>query len=200
VHDRVHWLGPTVTKVVIASQNPDKIAEMDDLLSSLGFEIVRGLVWAEVEETEPTLEGNALLKAHAVARATGHIAIADDTGLEVEALGGAPGVMTARYAGENATYDENVSALLMALDGEANRAAQFRTAVAMVGPNLDDLTVSGHVDGRIALERRGLSGFGYDPIFEVDGQTFAEMDGDEKHKISHRGLALRALVKVLSGR
>ena len=189
-----------MTKVVIASQNPDKIAEMDDLLSGLGFEIVRGLGWAEVEETEPTLEGNALLKAHAVARATGHIAIADDTGLEVEALGGAPGVMTARYAGENATYDENVSALLAALKGEANRAAQFRTAVAMVGANLDDLTVSGHVDGRIALERRGRGGFGYDPIFEVDGQTFAEMDGDEKHKISHRGLALRALVRVLSAR
>lgn len=186
-----------MTRVVIASQNPDKIAEMDQLLSGLGFEIVRGLTWDDVEETEPTLEGNALLKAHAVAAATGHIAIADDTGLEVDALGGAPGVLTARFAGENATYDDNVSALLAALQGNKNRAARFRTAVAMVGPGLPDLTVSGQIDGVITAERRGSGGFGYDPIFAVDGLTFAEMGEGPKHEISHRGRALRALVSAL---
>lgn len=182
-----------MTRIVIASQNLDKIAEMDGLLSGLGFEIVRGLTWGEVEETESTLEGNALLKARAVFATTGLTAIADDTGLEVDALDGAPGVLTARYAGENATYDDNVTALLSALAGHTNRAAQFRTAVAMVGPNMDDLTVSGHVHGVITSERRGEGGFGYDPIFEVNGRTFAEMDSQAKHSISHRGRALRAL-------
>jgi XTP/dITP diphosphohydrolase len=187
-------------QVVVGSQNPDKIAEMEVLLGVLGFDIVRGLTWDEIEETEDTLEGNALLKAQAVATATGLVAIADDTGLEVGALGGAPGVMTARYAGEDATYDDNVDALLLALEGVINRTARFRTAVAMVGPDKEDVVVSGSVDGSITTQRRGQGGFGYDPIFEVDGETFAEMGVDEKHKISHRGRALRALVEVLSAR
>lgn len=189
-----------MSKVVIASHNPDKIAEMDMLLSGLGFEIVRGLSWSEVEETEPTLEGNALLKARAVFAATGLVAIADDTGLEVDALDGAPGVLTARFAGEAATYDDNVAALLLALDGETNRVARFRTAVAMVGPGIEDLAVSGQVDGVITTERRGEGGFGYDPIFEVAGETFAEMNAQAKHDISHRGRALRALAVKLEAR
>jgi XTP/dITP diphosphohydrolase len=189
-----------MSKVVIASHNPDKVAEMDVLLSALGFEIVRGLSWGEVDETEDTLEGNALLKARAVFAATGLTAIADDTGLEVDALNGAPGVLTARFAGENATYDDNVSALLSALEGELNRVARFRTAVAMVGADGGELVVSGAVDGQITTERRGKGGFGYDPIFEVDGETFAEMGVVVKHEISHRGRALRALSVELEKR
>lgn len=189
-----------MTRVVVGSQNPDKVAEMEVLLSGLGFDIVRGLSWDEIEETEDTLEGNALLKARAVSAATGLVAIADDTGLEVEALGGAPGVMTARFAGEDATYDDNVRALLLALDGVTNRAARFRTAVAMVGSGMENVVVSGSVNGSITTQRRGEGGFGYDPIFEVAGETFAEMGTDEKHKISHRGRALRALVDALSTR
>jgi XTP/dITP diphosphohydrolase len=185
-------------RVVVGSQNPDKIAEMEALLAGLGFDIVRGLSWDEIEETEDSLEGNVLLKAKAVSAATGLVAIADDTGLEVEALGGAPGVMTARFAGEDATHDDNVRALLLALDGVTNRAARFRTAVAMVGSGMENVVVSGSVDGLITTQRRGEGGFGYDPIFEVAGETFAEMGTDEKHKISHRGRALRALVEALS--
>jgi len=187
-----------MTRVVVGSQNPDKIAEMEALLVGLGFEIVQGLTWHEIEETEDSLEGNALLKARAVSATTGLIAIADDTGLEVDVLGGAPGVMTARYAGEDATYEDNIDALLLALDGLTNRAAKFRTAIAMVGPGLDDVVVSGSVDGSITTYRRGQGGFGYDPIFEVGDRTFSEMGEDEKHKISHRGRALRALVEAIS--
>ena len=187
-------------RVVVGSQNPDKIVEMEALLGGLEFDIIRGLSWNEIEETEDTLEGNALLKATVVSTATGLVAVADDTGLEVGALGGAPGVMTARYAGQYATYDDNVDALLLALEGVTNRAARFRTAVAMVGPDMEDVVVSGSVDGSITTQRRGQGGFGYDPVFAVDGQTFAEMGVDEKHKISHRSRALIALVEVLSSR
>ena len=108
--------------------------------------------------------------------------------------------MTARFAGDDATYDDNVDALLLALDGMTERAARFRTAVAMVGPDMEDVVVSGCVDGSITSTRRGGGGFGYDPIFEVAGETFAEMGVDEKHKISHRSRALRALVEALSSR
>ncbi|MDH3426506.1 MAG: non-canonical purine NTP pyrophosphatase, partial [Acidimicrobiia bacterium] len=121
---------------MVASQNPDKVAEVEEVLAGLAnhIDIVRGLAWPEVEETEPTLEGNALLKARAVVAATGIAALSDDTGLEVAALGGEPGVHTARYAGPDASYAENIAKVLAELEGVADRSARFRTVVALVTP------------------------------------------------------------------
>lgn len=187
-------------RLVVASKNADKIREVEEVLSSLGLvgEIVRGLRWPNVEETEPTLEGNALLKARAVASATGLPALADDTGLEVDALDGAPGVHSARFAGPQATYDDNVTKLLAALETTDLRTARFRTAVAVVDPHTNRTWVThGLVDGVIGRERRGSGGFGYDPVFDVNGRTLAEMTPDEKHAISHRARALRAMADLL---
>ncbi|MDH4117704.1 MAG: RdgB/HAM1 family non-canonical purine NTP pyrophosphatase [Acidimicrobiia bacterium] len=191
-----------IDRLVVASKNRDKIEEMEDVLVATGVvgEIVRGLDWPDVDETEPTLEGNALLKAKAVERATGLCAVADDTGLEVLALGGAPGVYTARYAGPEATYDDNVTKLLDEMSGFDDRRARFRTAVALVGGGYPDLVVEGSIDGVISRQRRGAGGFGYDPVFEVDGETFAEMGVARKNVLSHRARAIRALVEALSRR
>lgn len=190
-----------LSQVVVASKNPDKIAEIEEILRTgdVAGEIVRGLEWDDIPETEPTLEGNALLKARAVAAATGLPAIADDTGLEVEALGGAPGVRTARYAGPDASYADNVTALLSALDGVDDRRARFRTVMALVTPDGTELIAEGEIVGSIASSPRGESGFGYDPVFEVDGRTLAEMPTAEKHAISHRGRAIRSLVTEIRG-
>ena len=185
------------TPVVVASQNPDKIAEMEEVLSDLGIVIVRGYVWPEVDETESTLEGNALLKARAVSAHTGLPAIGDDTGLEVDALDGAPGVRTARYAGPGATNSENVAKLLAELSGCSDRTARFRSAVALVTPDGEEIVVEGVLEGEIGTERKGVAGFGYDPVFVVDGRTLAEMESAEKNAISHRGRALRALQDAL---
>lgn len=189
-----------IERLVVASKNPDKIVEVEEVLTALGLvgEIVRGLEWPDVPETEPTLIGNALLKARAVATATGLPALADDTGLEVDALDGAPGVTTARYAGPEATYDDNVDKLLADLDGRSDRTARFKTAVALVDPDGTELVAEGVVEGRIAETRRGSGGFGYDPVFEVGGRTFSEMGTAEKHEISHRARALAALAELLA--
>jgi len=186
--------------VVVASKNPDKIAELEAVLSLLDppIEVITGHNWADIAEDGATLAANALLKAHAVVAATGHAAIADDTGLEVAALDGAPGVHTARYAGEKATYEENVTRLLVDLTGVVDRSARFRTAVALVFPAGDELVVEGVLDGEITLARRGDGGFGYDPVFDVAGRTLAEIPAAEKNKISHRALALQALVAALT--
>ncbi|MDK1291481.1 MAG: RdgB/HAM1 family non-canonical purine NTP pyrophosphatase [Actinomycetota bacterium] len=186
--------------VVVASKNVDKIAEIEAVLAALDppIAVIPGHVWDDIDETEDTLGGNALLKARAVAAATGHAAVADDTGLEVEALGGEPGVNTARYAGEDATYEENVTKLLAELEGVTERAARFRTAVALVSPTGEELVVEGALEGVITTERRGSDGFGYDPIFEVDGRTLAEIPLAEKNRISHRALALAALAEALT--
>jgi len=186
---------------VIASKNPHKIAEIEHVLEETGldFELVVDADWPDVEETEPTLEGNALLKARAVRGHTGYAVIADDTGLEVDALGGAPGVLSARYAGENATYDDNVTKLLQELDGVAVRTARFRTVIALIDENGDEIVVAGAMEGEITRERRGSNGFGYDPVFLVGERTFAEMTTPEKNEISHRARALRALADVLIG-
>jgi XTP/dITP diphosphohydrolase len=188
-----------IDRLVVASKNPDKIGEIESVLIEVGVvgEIVRGWDWPDVDETETTLEGNALLKARCVRDATGIAALADDTGLEVAALGGAPGVHTARYAGPDATYAQNVDKMLVEMSGVADRSARFRTAIALVRPNGSEIVVEGHVDGFIATERLGSGGFGYDPIFAVDGVTFAEMGTDAKNKLSHRARAIRALVDVL---
>lgn len=188
-----------IDRLVVASKNTDKIAEVESVLVSLGLvgEIVLGLEWPDVEETELTLEGNALLKARAVCAATGLVSLADDTGLEVDALGGAPGVFSARFAGEDAGYEDNVRKLLTELEGHRDRTARFRTAVALVEPDGGSTVVHGEVVGRITEAPRGDGGFGYDPIFEVDGRTFSEMTLEEKQSISHRARAIRALAAAI---
>lgn len=185
--------------VVVASKNPDKVAEVEAVLADLDppVIVIPGHQWADIEETEDTLEGNALLKARAVCLATGHAAVADDTGLEVDALGGAPGVHTARFAGPDATYTDNVDKLLVDLHGVTDRAATFRTAVAIVLPSGDEMVVEGRLEGTITESRRGSGGFGYDPVFAVDKRTLAEIPTEEKNRISHRGLALHALAGQL---
>lgn len=188
------------TGVVIASKNPDKIVEIEAVLGGLEppIEIITGHNWGDVEEVGTTLVANALLKGHAVVAATGHAAIADDTGLEVDALHGAPGVRTARYAGEDASYHDNVTQLLFDMPETEERTARFRTAVALVMPNGDELVVEGILEGVITMARRGDGGFGYDPVFEVAGRTLAEIPSSEKNKISHRALALQELAAALS--
>ena len=185
--------------VVVASKNADKVAEVAAVLAGLDppIVVIDGHTWPDVEETEDTLAGNALLKARAVVAASGHAAVADDTGLEVDALGGAPGVTTARYAGDDATYEDNVNKMLREMEGAKCRSARFRTAVALVTPEGDELVVEGVLDGAITMQRRGSGGFGYDPIFEVDGRTLAEISPTEKNVISHRAKALRALAEAL---
>lgn len=187
-------------RLVVASANPHKVAEVRRIWRDLGVggRIVTGLKWDEVEETGATLEENALLKARAVVEATGMAALADDTGLEVEALGGAPGVRSARYAGENVTYGDNTRLLIGNMKGHARRSARFRTVVALCRPDGVHLTAEGVLEGRITAGPRGDAGFGYDPVFEVGGRTLAEMTAAEKNRISHRGRALRALAELLS--
>jgi len=186
-------------RVVVASKNPDKLREVEAVLERMDhpWEIVRGLDWPDVDETETTLEGNALLKALAVSETTGLAALGDDTGLEVDALDGAPGVFSARFAGPDATYEQNVDRLLADLDGVADRSARFRTAIAFVVPGSTPLIVEGTLEGAITEERRGERGFGYDPVFAVGERTYAEMSDGEKNEISHRARALRALTVAL---
>ncbi len=188
-------------RVVVASKNPDKIREVEAVLARMEhpWEIVRGMEWPDVDETEPTLEGNALLKAVAVSEATGLPALADDTGLEVDALDGAPGVHSARFAGPDASYEANVDRLLADMDGVPDRSARFRTAIAFVVPGSDPLIVDGLIEGMITSGPRGDRGFGYDPVFAVGDRTYGEMTDDEKNEISHRARALRALAVALEG-
>lgn len=188
-----------IPRLVVASKNPDKISEIEEILRSLSLtdEIVRGLDWPDIEETGRTLKENALIKARAVVEVTGLPVVADDTGLEVDALDGLPGVNTARYAGPGASYEDNVSRLLESMDGVEDRKARFRTVVALVMPDGVEVTAEGSVEGVITKKRRGGGGFGYDPVFEVDGQTLAEMPAEDKNALSHRARALRALAASL---
>jgi XTP/dITP diphosphohydrolase len=188
-------------RVVIATKNPDKAREIRAvLLSALpGIDIVEEAAWEDVAETGSTLRENALLKGAAVAAETGLVAVADDTGLEVDALNGAPGVQTGRFAGPTASYEENRRALLRALVGSGDRRARFRTVIAVVWPDGDSVTVEGVLAGSIASEERGSGGFGYDSVFELtDGRTLAEVAEVEKNRISHRALALGALASRFS--
>ncbi|MDE0709608.1 MAG: RdgB/HAM1 family non-canonical purine NTP pyrophosphatase [bacterium] len=193
---------PVIHRAVVASKNPDKITELETLLARHGLvgEVVRGLDWPDVVEDAPTLEGNALLKARQVALSTGLPSIADDTGLEVDALGGAPGVRTARYSGPDATYQSNVDALLQALQGVEDRTARFRTVVVAILADGAEVVAEGELVGEIAQVRRGSAGFGYDPVFDVDGRTLAEMDPREKDQVSHRARAIQALADTLAAR
>jgi XTP/dITP diphosphohydrolase len=188
-----------IPRLVVASKNPDKIGEIEGVLDGTGLasEIVRGLDWPDVEETGSTLEENALLKARVVVEATGLPVLADDTGLEVAALGGAPGVHTARYAGARARYADNVEKLIAAMAGVADRRARFRTVVALAFPDGVEMTAEGVLEGEITERPRGEGGFGYDPVFELGGQTLAEMGREEKNRLSHRARAIRALAESL---
>jgi XTP/dITP diphosphohydrolase len=184
--------------LVLATANPDKLRELAGLLEDEFDVRPRPADLGEVDETADTLEGNALLKAEAVVAATREAAVADDTGLEVEALGGRPGVYAARYAGPGATYADNVAKLLDELADvpPVARTARFRTVLVALFPHGGEVVAEGWVDGLIADAARGTNGFGYDPVFVPDGgdgRTFAEMTIAEKAAVSHRGRALRAL-------
>jgi XTP/dITP diphosphohydrolase len=194
-------------RFVLATANPDKAAEIAAILAATRPDIVlvpRPADVPDVEETGETLEDNARLKAVALAAATGLPAIADDTGLVVDSLDGAPGVYSARYAGPDATYADNVAALLAALDGvpPERRTARFATAAIARWPDGREVLRVGVIDGVIAVAPSGDTGFGYDPVFvpaEGDGRTFAAMGPDAKHALSHRGRAFRALAAALRG-
>ena len=189
--------------LVCASANPDKVAEIRQLLAGAVELLPRPADVADVVEDADTLAGNARLKATAIMRATGMPAVADDTGLEVEALGGAPGVYAARYAGEGCSYADNRSKMLAELEGVDDRRAAFKTVAMVVWPDGNEIAVEGVCRGTIAEHERGAVGFGYDAIFvpdEGDGSTFAEMGPDAKNELSHRGRAFRALLTELARR
>ncbi len=190
--------------LVLASGNPDKLQELRDILRELEFEVtpVGEIVenW-DVEETGHTLEENALLKARVASKATGLPAVADDTGLFVSALGGAPGIYAARFAGTDCSYADNVNKLLTVLMGESGegRSAVFRTAAAIVIPGNGEYCVVGEAIGHITEEPAGEGGFGYDPVFFSPelGMTFAESSPERKNAVSHRSRAFRALGKII---
>ncbi len=186
--------------LLIATENPDKAREIERLLRGISIEVrmLRDVTSVALpEETGATLEGNAVLKARSAHEATGLPAVADDTGLEVDALGGRLGVRSARYAGENATYEDNRTLLLKELAGveDSRRGARFMTVVALYRGDGRILLFTGSAQGRILESPRGTGGFGYDPLFYVPeaGKTFAEMKPEEKGRWSHRGKALRKL-------
>lgn len=189
-------------KLVFATRNPGKVREIADLLSAhydiIGLDEVG--CREDIPETAPTLEGNAIQKAEYVLDNFGVHCFADDTGLEVNALDGAPGVHTARYAGEAKDPEANMAKLLDALKDQSDRGARFRTVMALTTPS-GTLTFDGICTGQIANQRSGNKGFGYDPIFIPEGETsktFAEMSAPEKNVISHRARAVRAMVSALS--
>lgn len=193
---------PLPDKILLASANQHKIEELRQLLNPLGVELISTKTFKDAEEVvedRPDLEGNALKKARYWYQKTGLPSLADDTGLEVEALDGAPGVFSARYAGPKATYQDNVEKLLQELEGSKNRSARFRTVIAYVTKQGEEI-FEGICRGKIITKPRGEKGFGYDPVFQpVDyTQTFAELSSEEKNKISHRGRALQKFIEYLS--
>ena len=190
-------------KIVLATHNHDKEIELQHSLRGLGVDICLLSEYpdiGEIEETGTTLLENSLLKARTVHDRTGLPAIADDTGLEIDALDGAPGVYSARFAGLNATYEDNVNKLLSVMENVPDdmRSARFRTVISFVD-EIQELWTEGFIEGRITKDSRGNMGFGYDPVFYVPrlDKTFAELSTDEKNKISHRGIALQKLRKIL---
>ena len=187
---------------VLATHNPGKLAEMKAILSELGVEVVSPAeagVEVDVEETGTTFAENAMLKARAICAAAGLPAIADDSGLCVDALNGGPGVYSARYGGEGLDDAGRRRLLLQNLRGQTTRAAHFTCAVACAFPNGDTLEAEGRCDGAIAFAPLGEGGFGYDPVFLIPekGKTFGQISPEEKSKISHRGKALAAFAEKL---
>lgn len=193
-----------IERMLIASSNPDKVEELRTLLRPLGIELLTIEAFPDVEpvvEDRPTLEENALKKARHWHERTGLPVLADDTGLEVEALGGDPGVRSARYAGEPPDNRKNMERLLEELRGASSRKARFRTVAALVTGSEEKL-FEGVCTGEILQQPRGEGGFGYDPLFlpEEFGRSFAELSPEEKNRISHRGRALRKVVIDLGKR
>ncbi len=189
-------------RLLIATKNMGKLAEFRRMLEPLGYEVMSASAAGydlEIEETGATFAENAAIKARAVCSASGMPAVGDDSGLCVDALGGAPGVFTARYAGEHATDSENIDKLLDAMKDvpEEERGARFECAMVAVFPDGRGVKALGQCWGSIGFGRRGEGGFGYDPIFMVDGRSFAELCDNEKDAISHRGKALRRLAEML---
>jgi XTP/dITP diphosphohydrolase len=187
-------------QLVCASANPDKVAEIAAILDGVVHLVPRPADAPDVAEDADTLIGNARLKAAAISTATGLPAVSDDTGLFLDALGGAPGIYAARFAGEDATYADNRAKLLRELGDTANRQARFVSAVMVVWPDGRELAVEGVCEGTIATTELGDRGFGYDPLFipdDGDGRSFAQMSDAEKNVISHRGRALAALLEAL---
>ena len=189
-------------KLIFATHNPNKLLEIKSAVNS--FEVV-GLkemgIHEDIAETGSTLEENALIKSQYIYEKTGLACFADDTGLEVEALDGKPGVYSARYAGEHATAEENMQKLLLEMEGQKNRNACFRTVISLI-LNGEEYFFEGKVVGEILLQKTGDDGFGYDPIFKPTGfdLSFAEMTMAQKNEISHRGLSLQKLLHFLSHR
>lgn len=197
---------PVPERIVIATGNAHKVREIREICADwpVGWVTREDVEWPEVEETGSSYEENALLKGRAVAEATGLPALADDSGIEVDALGGAPGHRSARYAGATATDQENLDALLRAIAGVpgAGRTARYRAVAVLAWPEGEVLSAEGVCEGVLRTEPAGEGGFGYDPIFEPAGwdRTMAELSPQEKHRISHRGRALRELFASLGGR
>ena len=190
-------------KIFIATKNHNKLKELERILIPMGFEVLSEndleKPLPEVEETGTTYQENALLKAHSGLKETGLITVADDSGLSVDILDGAPGLYSARYSGTGATYASNNEKLLAALDGvpRDKRTATFVSAIACVFPDGREFTVRGECKGYVADKCRGEGGFGYDPLFVCEAGCYAEMTPEEKDRISHRGNALRAFKKEL---
>lgn len=182
-------------KLIVASNNKKKIIEMSRILKSLDIEVMslkEAGIDIEIEETGTTFSENAYIKAKAIYDMTKRPCIADDSGLEVDYLKGAPGVYTARYAGEHATDQENIDKLLGTMEGVKDRGAQFVSAICCVINDEESIATVGSCEGTIGYEMRGENGFGYDPIFMVGDRSFAQLSEEEKDAISHRGKAMRA--------
>ena len=188
-------------KLVFATNNLHKLKEVQEMLSnSIEVLSLKDIgCFEDIEETESTLEGNAKLKADYITKKYGFDCFADDTGLEVEALDGDPGVYSARYAGEHGNAEKNMEKLLIKLQNKSNRKAKFRTIIALNLTNKQYL-FEGICDGEILNEKTGVKGFGYDPIFKPSNAScsFAEMNSEEKNIISHRGIAIQKLVQFLN--
>ena len=191
-------------KVIAATKNKGKLREMNEILSPLGIEIVPQEdvgISVDVEETGRTFEENALIKARAVRMVSDYPVLADDSGLCVDCLGGAPGVRSARYAGDGASDSDKINKLLSEIGDNENRNARFVTCVAYISADGREITAHGEVKGRITHTPHGENGFGYDPVFysaELK-RTFAECSDDEKNSVSHRGRALKNLYDKLNG-
>lgn len=187
-------------EIVLATHNKDKIKEIENLFAGLDIKIIKNIELPEVIEDKDTLLGNALKKAREICSFTGKPALSDDTGLEVDALNGAPGVYSARYAGENATYSDSVNKLLSEMEGKTDRRAVFKTCVALAFPDGKEIVAYGETEGEITKKGFGEKGFGYDPVFFVKerGKTYSEMTIDEKNSCSHRAKALKNLLEMIS--
>jgi XTP/dITP diphosphohydrolase len=183
---------------IVATHNQNKVREFRWILEPLSVEVISADL-PEVEETGKTFAENAYLKASSACRKTEKTAVADDSGLAVDALGGAPGIYSARYAGEGASNEQRIAKLLNALKDvpEEKRTAKFVCAICCVFPNGDIITARGECPGKIAFAPRGTDGFGYDPVFLAGERTFAELSAEEKDRISHRGKALRLFAEQL---